>query len=210
MLTNIKNIIFDIGGVLVDLDKDRCISAFEEIGFPQASELIDLYHPAEFFNQLERGAISGDECCDTIREMAGNSDITNDDIREAYCAFLGGIPVAKLRLMRSLREAGYKIYALSNITEIVISRIYEFLAADGHDKDYYFDKMFLSFEMKALKPDREIFDMVIVQSGVVPEQTLFLDVSMRNVGMGREVGFEVYMPAPEEDYSHLFDSVLKG
>ncbi|MFI3292907.1 MAG: HAD family phosphatase [Rikenellaceae bacterium] len=208
MLKGVKNIIFDIGGVLVDLDKDRCVEEFTRIGFPQAAELIDFYHPAEFFNKLERGAISVNECCDIIRQMAENDSITNEQISGAYSAFLMGIPVEKLRLMRSLREAGYKIYALSNINALVIDRIYEFFETDGFDKDYYFDKMFLSFEMKALKPDREIFDLVIAQSGVEPCETLFIDDSLHNVNMGREVGFEIYMPEPREDFSHLFDEVL--
>ncbi|MFI3302580.1 MAG: HAD family phosphatase [Rikenellaceae bacterium] len=205
MLKGIKNIIFDIGGVLVDLDKEKCVEAFSQIGFPQAAELIDFYHPAEFFNKLERGAISAHECCDIIREMAQNPSITDEDIKMAYSAFLGGIPLKKMRLIRSLREAGYKIYALSNINDLVISRIYEFFEADGFDKDYYFDKMYLSFEMKALKPDREIFDMLIADSGVVPSETLFIDDSLHNVNMGREVGFEIYMPEPREDFSHLFE-----
>ncbi|MFI3282601.1 MAG: HAD family phosphatase [Rikenellaceae bacterium] len=208
MLSNIKNIIFDIGGVLVDLDKDRCVAEFTRIGFPQAAELIDFYHPAEFFNKLERGEISVGECCDIVRQMAGNESITNEQIGGAYSAFLLGIPVEKLRLIRSLREAGYKIYALSNINALVIDRIYEFFESDGFDKDYYFDKMYLSFEMKSLKPDREIFDMVIAHSGVEPSQTLFIDDSLHNVNMGREVGFEIYMPAPKEDFSHIFDGVL--
>lgn len=209
MLKEIKNIIFDIGGVLVDLDKDRCVEEFTKIGFPQAAELIDFYHPAEFFNKLERGEISVNECCDIIRQMAGNDAITNELISGAYSAFLLGIPLSKLRLIRSLREAGFNIYALSNINALVIERIYEFFEMDGFDKDYYFDKMFLSFEMNSLKPDREIFDMVIEQSGVVPSQTLFIDDSLHNVNMGREVGFEIYMPQPREDFSHLFDCVLK-
>ncbi len=205
MLKGVKNIIFDIGGVLVDLDKDRCVEEFTRVGFPQAAELIDFYHPAEFFNKLERGAISAHECCDIIREMAQNPSITDEDIKMAYSAFLGGIPLKKLRLIRSLREAGYKIYALSNINDLVISRIYEFFESDGFDKDYYFDKMYLSFEMKALKPDREIFDMLIADSGILPSETLFIDDSQHNVNMGREVGFNIYMPEPREDFAHLFE-----
>ncbi len=208
MLTNINSIIFDIGGVLVDLDKDRCVAAFESIGFPQAAELIDFYHPAEFFNKLERGAITREECCDTIREIAGNPNITDADISGAYSAFLLGIPVEKLRLIRALRERGYKVYALSNINNLVIDRIYEFFESDGLSKEDYFDKMYLSYEMKALKPDREIFELLIKDSGVEPSQTLFIDDSVHNINTGREVGFEVYMPAPREDFSHIFDSVL--
>ncbi len=205
MLKDIKNIIFDIGGVLMDLDKGLCIKSFEEIGFPQAAKLIDLYHPAEFFNKLERGEITAQECCDIIRDLAGNPQITNEQIQQAYSSFLVGIPVAKLRLIKSLRDRGYKIYALSNINEILISRVLECFEADGLTSSDYFDHMYLSHEMKMLKPDREIYDALIAHSGVVPSQTLFLDDSLNNVNAGREVGFEVYMPQPHEDFSFLFE-----
>ena len=205
MLKNIKNIIFDIGGVLIDLDKDRCIAAFTRIGFPKAAELIDFYHPAEFFNRLERGEISATECCDTIREMAGNPTITDEQIREAYCAFLVSVPVEKLRLIKHLRDKGYRIYALSNINEIVISKVRELFTADGLTCEDYFERMFLSFEMRSLKPDAEIFEQVIRESGVVPSETLFLDDGLKNINAGREAGFEVYMPQHHEDFSHLFE-----
>ncbi len=204
----LKNIIFDIGGVLVDLDKERCIEAFTKIGFAQAAELIDFYHPAEFFNKLERGEITAAQCCDTIREMAQNPSITDEQIREAYCAFLGEIPIEKLRLIKQLRDRGYKIYALSNINEIVIEKVRKLFEADGLKCEDYFDHMFLSFEMRSLKPDREIFRQVIAQSGVIPAQTLFLDDGLKNINAGREAGFEVYMPRHHEDFSHIFDDIL--
>ncbi|MFI3320465.1 MAG: HAD family phosphatase [Rikenellaceae bacterium] len=204
MLKGIKNIIFDLGGVLVDLDRDRCVRSFTEIGFAQAEKLIDFYYPAAFFNDLERGAIGVEEVCDIIREQAGVY-ISNEDICMAYSNFLVGIPVEKLRLIKSLRDRGYRIYALSNINPIVMPKVYEFFKSDGLSVEDYFDKMYLSYEMKCVKPHREIFDKLILDSGVDVKETLFLDDGLKNVEMGREVGFAVYMPEARESFSHLFD-----
>lgn len=206
MLKSIKSIIFDLGGVMVDLDKEKCIQSFTEIGFAEAANLIDFYHPADFFNRLERGEIDTNQLCDIIREKA-NCYISNEDICRAYSDFLVGIPIHKLKLLEKLREKGYKIYALSNINEIVMPKVYQFFEADGKNCDFYFDKMYLSFEMRSLKPDREIFEKLIADSGVIPSETLFIDDGERNVLMGNEMGFNTYMPAARENFDHIFEEI---
>ncbi|MFR9524392.1 MAG: HAD family phosphatase [Rikenellaceae bacterium] len=204
MLSSIKNIIFDLGGVVIDLDRQRCVDSFVNIGFPEADKLIDFYHPADFFNKLERGLIGIDEVCEIIREQA-QKPISNEAICEAYCDFLVGIPLYKLRLIESLKSRGFKIYALSNINPIVMPKVRELFAADGKQMEDYFDKLYLSFEMKSLKPDPEIFEMVIADSGVVASETLYLDDSELNVMAGKEFGWNVYQAKAHEDYSHLFE-----
>ncbi len=203
MLSDIKNIIFDIGGVMIRLDRDRCVASFTAIGFPDADRLIDLYHPADFFNRLERGEMSAAEFYQTIRDMSGR-DISDEAIQEAYGDFLVEIPLHKLQLLGQLRERGYRIYALSNINEVVLPKVLSLFEADGKSADYYFDKMYLSFEMQSLKPDHKIYEMLMTDSGVVPAETLFIDDSERNILSGSQLGFNVYLADPTEDYSHLF------
>lgn len=208
ILNNIKNILFDLGGVLIDLDKDRCIDSFKAIGFEQAAKLIDIYYPAAIFNQLEIGAIGTKEVCEYIRKEAGRDDISDIDIIEAYRSFLVTIPIEKLRLVKSLRDAGYKIYALSNINEIVMPFVVDTLfTQDSLTMDDYFDKAYLSYVMKALKPSQEIFQIMIDDSGMVPSETLFIDDSEKNVSTAHEMGFNVYHASAHEDFSHLFEDM---
>ncbi len=204
MLSTIKNIIFDLGGVVVDLDRQRCVDSFTAIGFPQADQLIDCYHPADFFNKLERGEITIDQMCDIVREKA-QKEISNEAICGAYSDFLVEIPIYKLRLIESLRRRGFKVYALSNINPAVMPKMRELFAADGKSMEDYFDKLYLSFEMNSLKPDPEIFEMLISDSGINPEESLYLDDSERNVVAGKEFGLQVYFTEAFEDYSHLFE-----
>lgn len=205
ILNNIKNIVFDLGGVLIELNKERCIDSFKAIGFEQAAKLIDFYHPAAIFNQLEIGSIGTDQVCEYIRNEAGRNDISNHDIIEAFRSFLVAIPIEKLRLVKSLRDSGFKIYALSNINEIVMPLVTEVLfTQDGLTMDDYFDKAYLSYIMKALKPSEEIFQMMIDDSGMVPSQTLFIDDSEKNVNTAHQMGFNVYHASANEDFSHLF------
>ncbi len=205
MMTSIKNIIFDLGGVVIDLDRARCVDSFTKIGFPEADSLIDMYHPADFFQSLERGEITVEELCDIIRHKAGDEKIQSEQICEAYSSFLVGIPQFKLRLIAALKAKGYKIYALSNINAVVMPRVREFFATDGRAMEDYFDKMYLSYEMGVLKPEPKIYEMLITDSGVVPSETLFIDDSTANIEAAREFGLNVYLAAAHEDYSHLFE-----
>lgn len=105
-MNEIKNVIFDLGGVLVDLDIERCTAAFRALGMPRVADLINPYYPAEMIGRLERGDISFREACDEMRRLDGRPEVTDSEIAAAYSAFLVGIPVAKLRQIMRLREAG--------------------------------------------------------------------------------------------------------
>ena len=113
-MKEIKNVIFDLGGVLVDLDIERCTAAFRELGMPRVADLINPYYPAEMIGRLERGDIPFHEACDEMRRLDGRPEVTDSEIAAAYSAFLVGIPVAKLRQIMRLREAGVRTYVLSN------------------------------------------------------------------------------------------------
>ncbi len=208
MFKQIDNIVFDFGGVLIDLYRDRCIEAFRRIGYPQAERMLDLYHPSDLFNSLESGLVSAAEVCEHIRREAGLY-IPDRAIHDAYLAFIGQIPISKLRAIRALREAGKRTYALSNTNEIVMPYIRDRLfTADGLSLEEYFLKAYLSFEMKLLKPDPAIFRAMAKDANMIPERTLFIDDSPRNVEAARKLGFAVYKPEPEEDFTPMLYDLL--
>lgn len=118
MLQGIENIVFDIGGVMIDLDRARCVEEFHKIGFTEIDDLIDSYHPKGFLGRLERGDVTNDDFYDYVRRSAGR-DIADDEIRRAFTSFLAGIPRYKLQMVRTQRERGFRTYALSNINDVV-------------------------------------------------------------------------------------------
>lgn len=208
MIHTFKNIVFDLGGVLADLDLERCREAFRALGMPRIAELVDPYYPAEVFERLERGDLTAHEACDEMRRISGRSEATDEQIARAYQSFIVGIPRYKLQLLRRLRERGLKVFMLSNNNPLVMPYIIDCcFTTDGGTVDDYFDKLYLSYEMHALKPSPAIFRMMIADSGIVPQETLFIDDGEKNVHAARELGFDVYMPAPREDFRHLFDGL---
>ena len=206
-MQQLKNVIFDLGGVLVDLDLERCTAAFRLLGMNRVADLVNPYYPAEMIGRLERGDISFHEACDEMRRLDNRPGVTDAEIAGAYGAFLTGIPVAKLRQIARLREAGIRTYVLSNNNPASMEVIRGQFTADGRTMDDYFDKIYLSYELHELKPSEAIFRKVAADSGVIPAQTLFIDDGQKNIDTAQALGFAVYMPAPGEDFGHLFDEI---
>lgn len=206
-MKDIKNVIFDLGGVLVDLDIDRCTEAFRELGMPKVAGLINPYYPAEMIGRLERGDITFHEACNEMRRLDNRPQVTDAEIAGAYGAFLTGIPVVKLRQIDRLRRAGIHTYVLSNNNPAAMEVIRGQFTADGRTMDDYFDKIYLSYELHELKPSEAIFRKVIADSGAIPAQTLFIDDGQKNVDAAQALGFAVYMPALGEDFGHLFEEI---
>ncbi|WP_418670012.1 HAD-IA family hydrolase, partial [Alistipes finegoldii] len=110
---------------------------------------------------------------------------------------------------RQLRAAGVRTYVLSNNNPAAMVAIRGAFTADGHTMDDYFDKIYLSYELHELKPSEAIFRKVIADSGVIPAETLFIDDGRKNVDAAQALGFAVYMPAPGEDFGHLFEEITR-
>mgnify|MGYP000211097270 CR=1 FL=1 len=192
-MNEIKNVIFDLGGVLVDLDIERCTAAFRALDMPRVADLINPYYPAEMIGRLERGDISFREACDEMRRLDGRPEVTDSEIAAAYSAFLVGIPVAKLRQIMRLREAGVRTYVLSNNNPAAMVAIRGAFTADGHTMDDYFDKIYLSYELHELKPSEAIFRKVIADSGVIPSETLFIDDREANIEAAAALGIHGFL-----------------
>ena len=206
-MESIENVVFDLGGVLVDLDIERCQASFRRLGMDAVAELINPYYPAEMLGRLEHGLISFHEMCDEMRQLAGTPAVTDEEIGRAYGDFLTGVPVAKMRQIEQLRRRGIHTYVLSNNNPSSMRFIREMFTADGKRMEDYFDRIYLSYEMRELKPSEAIFRKMIADSGMIPERTLYIDDGQKNVDAAQALGFAVYKPAPGEDFGHLLDSI---
>lgn len=202
----IKTIIFDLGGVLYDLDRTRCVNALESIGLKDVDNLLSNYKQSGIFQQLEEGTIELDEFYETIKRMV-DKPISDEIIKAAWDKFLVEIPLYKLEMLEKLR-GHFQIFMLSNTNAIHFNDEIpnEFLKA-GKNIHHYFDKCYLSYEMKASKPHKKIFELLIADSGITPSESFFIDDSPENIRVASEMGFQTYLATPFEDFSHLFDSI---
>lgn len=199
----IKNLIVDFGGVLIDLDRQRCLENFRELGLQDVEHTLDIYHQQDFFQQYEKGLISSADFRNVIREKIGR-DVADARIDAAWNSFLVSIPTYKLDLLLALRK-DYVVYLLSNTNEIhwewSCEHAFPYKAFRVED---YFEHIFLSYEMKMAKPDEEIFRKVLDDAGLDPKETFFIDDSDTNCLTARSLGISTYTPKAGEDWGHLF------
>ena len=184
MTTKVEAIVFDLGGVLIDLDIDACIRACkEEIGFEKADEFLDPCHQKGVFMLLEKGEISKEQFASEVISMC-RPGTSVDEVTHAFRRLLVGVTDYKVQLLKDLASR-YDLYLLSNNNEISMPESLSIFEKLGIPMDSIFRKLFLSYQMKMLKPGDEIFRTAIadisVLSGVTASQMLFLDDSQKNV-----------------------------
>ncbi|MHC1691005.1 MAG: HAD family hydrolase [Bacteroidales bacterium] len=187
----IKNIIFDLGGVIVGLDKQNCIDSFSAIGFNDFGRIINEYVQDGFFLDFEKGKIGSDEFRENIRKDI-NGIVSDEQIDSAMAAFLPGIPKERLDAIYSYRKR-YRVFLLSNTNPIAINIVRPMFEISGRKMEDYFEKMFLSYEMKLAKPDEEIFRKVLTDTGISPDETLFVDDSKANLDTAEKLGIKTVL-----------------
>jgi putative hydrolase of the HAD superfamily len=200
----IKNIVFDLGGVIITLDRDEAVRRFLAAGARDAAKLLNPYHQNGIFLELEEGRLSREAFYDAFRKSTG-SPASNEVIDAGWLGFMKEVPVNKLRLLEDLRARGYRLYLLSNTNPVIMEwALSPDFSADKKPLDAYFDKLYLSYQMKCVKPDAVIFRTMIADAGLIPSETLFLDDGSANVQMGAQLGFKTYQPVNGEDFTPLF------
>ena len=202
---NITTIIFDFGGVLINLDLDRCIKQFKSLGVQNFEENLSNFGQKGFFLQFEKGEIGVPEFCENVRKLAA-LPLTDQQIIDAWCLFLVDIPDYKIELLLELKKK-YRLLLLSNTNplHIDISAVNEF-ARFGLKVEDVFDKCYYSYEMKMAKPDAEIFEALLTDAGVKPEECLFLDDGQKNIDQATKLGIQSYLVDVKEDLSKLVDN----
>lgn len=204
MSQNIKNILFDLGGVIITLNKQNALDRFTEIGFPNIEEFLGEFRQKGIFLEYEEGKISPEDFYKEFRRLSGNENISSEDIDSGWQAFLAGIPEYKFELLKELRKK-YKVYLLSNTNPSIMGwALSTDFSPEGLPMDAYFDKCYLSFQIGCAKPDREIFDFIVEDSGMIPSETLFLDDGKSNIEIASKLGFKTYLVDQTEDLRKVF------
>lgn len=204
-MEHIKNLLIDMGGVLINLNRSRCIASFEALGISDIRKFItSTYLQEGVFRKIEEGSITPDEFRSGIKRLT-SLDITDRQIDEAWIAMLADIPAAKLELLLELRKK-YNVMLLSNTNAIHWDWICkERFSYKGHVPGDYFNRCYLSHQLGMVKPFPEIFRYVIQDASICPEETLFIDDAVPNCQTAASLGFKTYTPAAGEDWSHLFN-----
>lgn len=202
--SNITTLIFDLGGVLVNLDLAGCIENFKALGVENFEKYLSNFGQKGFFLQFEKGQISVEQFRDEVRKLSAQH-MSDDQIDKAWSSFLCDIPVQKLDILLKLKP-DFRLLLLSNTNPLHITTTVALeLAKTGNSLSGIFDKCYFSYEMGMAKPDREIFEAVLADAGVLPGECLFLDDGPKNIEQAAKLGIQTYLVAANEDLSWLVD-----
>lgn len=201
-LTGIRNIIFDFGRVLLNINPLLTQTALLNLGFRPDSNNKGAKDD-EIVQQLESGRISGKEFVDTVLAVTAEGT-TAEQVISAWNAMLLDFPEHHLNTLKELKKK-YRIFLLSNSNEIHFeSYATDFRNKYGFELSDVFDKMWFSYQIGIIKPEPEIFRFVLKDAGLDPSETLFIDDTLVHVEAARSVGINAYHLAGDEDISDLF------
>ena len=187
-----KNIIFDLGGVILNIDYDITAKAFEKLGISQFHKLFSKAEQNQTFDLYEKGLISSDEFRD-ILQKAVTTPVSKETIDDTWNAMLLDLPPARLDLLKKMKNT-HRTFLLSNTNEIHIQCFSKSLQQQigVSDLSDYFEKVYLSYEINLRKPDVEIFKYVLDNNRLNPAETLFIDDSPQHIEGAKKLGIHTY------------------
>ena len=198
----IENYIFDLAGVIINLDLERDTKALNYIGLPDFEGCIQQPEIAVPTLSYLNGLMPEQEYCDTIRPLC-REGITDEDILWAMDDVLDIIPESRIQMLLELRKQ-HKVYLLSNIYDRGWQIATNAFRKHGVEPEDCFDQLFLPHEMHLANPDPRIFQAVIDATGISPEDTLFFDDSRSNIATAKSLGFQAQL-APMNNLEEVFE-----
>jgi HAD superfamily hydrolase (TIGR01509 family) len=194
-MDNIKNIIFDLGGVIMDIDVKQTLNAFSGLGIKNIENYFGHGFAASFFSDHEAGRISDEEFLKEIKKLL-TGEVSDEDIIEAWNALLLEFPPERINLLREIKSR-YRLFLFSNTNAIHYDKFREIYRSSfkGELEDL-FEKAYFSHSLRHRKPDVGGFELIIRENGLDPKQTLFVDDAFINVEGALKTGLKgLYLPA---------------
>jgi FMN phosphatase YigB (HAD superfamily) len=200
----IKNIIFDFGGVIINIDHQRVEEAFRKLGVHDFDKLFNQATQSHLFQLLEKGQIKPDAFRNELKSISGLL-VSDETLDHAWNQIIGDYPQHRIELLKSIRQ-NYRLFLLSN-TNIIHYDYYtaKFKLEFGFDFLSLFDETFWSFKIGMRKPDPDPYLVLLNTRNLEPSETLFIDDSFQNIDAARKLNIFAHHLAHGEDISSLFN-----
>ncbi|MBE9492409.1 MAG: HAD family phosphatase [Bacteroidetes bacterium] len=204
-MTIIKNIIFDLGGVIINIDTQNVIRKLEKKGVDDFKSLYQFLMGNGLYKKLETGAISAQDFRNAIHRQL-SFPVTDQEIDEAWNAIILDIPEHRVRLLEKIRKK-YRTFLLSNTNIIHFDYYNQYFrnTYNYNSLDDLFDKTYFSHKIGMRKPDPAIFKFVLKNSHLVPRETLFIDDNNENIKCAESIGIKGYYLEEGKEMTDLFD-----
>jgi len=204
-LSGIQNIIFDFGGIILNIDHLKPIEAFQNLGISDFASLYSQASQSHLFDLIETGRIQPAGFIEGLKKYCP-LPLTEDQILLAWNSILLDIPLARIQLLEKLKTR-YRTFLLSNSNQIHYDVYRQTLQnTSGHpDFDALFEKAYFSFNLHMRKPDAAIFEYVINTHHLIPEHTLFIDDSLQHIRGAQQCGLKTFWLQPPTEMTSLFE-----
>ena len=210
MNTKIKNIIFDLGGVVLDIDENVVYKELDKLGV-NVSELAHSKEFIEIMSKFDTGVYTAPTFRKKMKELIGQEKMTDERFDFIWNSMLLDIPRERIEALEQIRKH-YKIFLMSNSNEIHYDLyIRDLQLRFGYDEfDKLFNKSYFSFDIHLEKPDPRFFELILDHEKLLPEETLFIDDTAANIKVAKSLGINTYHISREELVRNLFvNGVLK-
>lgn len=197
MAHQIKNIIFDLGGVLLNIDFKLTSNAFKNLGVNHFDEMFTQHFSNPLFELLETGKIDETAFYEAFRKEAG-LPLSNEQIQAAWNALLLDFPPERIKWLEKIASQ-YRIFLFSNTNQIHYDcfKLNFSNAFDGKNFDDFFEKAYYSQFLGLRKPYPESFLAILEEQGILPSETLFIDDTYKNIEAANQLGFQtIYLQSP--------------
>ena len=205
-MANKKNIIFDLGGVLLNIDYSKTFKAFEQLGFPHFNNMYSQFTANTLFENLEIGKISNEDFYKTLIHQ--HPLIAKQDISEAWNAMLLDFRLESLHFLQTLSQ-NHQLFLLSNTNAIHYAAFVQKFTAETGLANFndFFTKAYYSHLINLRKPTKEIFQYVLHDAGITAAETLFIDDSYNNIEAAAGLGFKTHLLVAGETIEALDYSI---
>lgn len=199
----IKCIVFDLGGVIINIDYHLSVKEFSKLGLVDFQNQFSQAKQSGFFDDFEIGKFSAQQFYDFVRNISGNKNISNEQIEVAWNAMLLDIPAERIKLIKLLSQQ-YKVLLLSNTNEVHFKSFEaQFNQVAGVGIHEIFHKAYLSHEIGRRKPNKSTFEFILNDAKADAEETLFIDDTTVHVEGAESAGIRAYLLSSGEDILNL-------
>ena len=206
----IRNIVFDLGGVIMTICQEEAIKRFKSIGLKNVEDYLNPYTQTDIFGDIEEGKISAEQFREKLSELIGK-EVTYEECKFAWLGYRQDVPLRNLDILRKLKVQGYKLILLSNTNPFMMSwGLSGEFDGNGNSLESYFDSLYLSYKLGVMKPNKKIFQYIIDNEKIQPSESLFIDDGERNINAARLLGFKTLCPINGEDWTKELIELLKN
>ena len=210
MNAKIKNIIFDLGGVILDIDETIVYKELEKLGI-NTSELARSKEFIEIMSKFDTGIYTAPTFRKKMKALIGQGKMTDKRFDAIWDAMLLDIPRERIEAIEKIKKH-YKIFLMSN-TNVIHYDLYvrDLQLRFGYNEfDELFNKSYFSFAEHLEKPDPRFFELILDHEGLLPKETLFIDDTEKNIKVAQTLGIRTYHIRRDELVRNLFENgVLK-